>query len=230
MERPRASHALGARVFIDRHQPHGLGISLSRATLSSPSRGGRKIACRGLGWSGRICGTRAATSRSGTSLPGVTLVPPRRRRIPLRAGYKRFPRRLAIHHRPGQPRFPDTVFLLEGLGGPGRRRNLLGAGGMQWAYSGLFQNHTAEDVQRYFDYSISQSDGWEHIHYSGPTTTTGLHVRGRAWSLQSPVRAREREGASATCGSSGSPPRKSHYAAYRPRLEAPKTSFRNSPR
>ena len=44
--------------------------------------------------------------------------------------------------------FPDTVFLLEGLGGAWEAtEELLTLGGMQWAYSELFQNYSGRDVQ-----------------------------------------------------------------------------------
>ncbi|MBL9127795.1 MAG: amylo-alpha-1,6-glucosidase, partial [Verrucomicrobiales bacterium] len=54
--------------------------------------------------------------------------------------------------------FPETVFLLEGLGGPWEStENLLTEGGMQWAYSELFQNYSAERIQWYLDYALRQS-------------------------------------------------------------------------
>ena len=42
--------------------------------------------------------------------------------------------------------FPNTIFLLEGLGGALETTDqLLSEGGMQWAYSELFQNHKPAD-------------------------------------------------------------------------------------
>ena len=58
--------------------------------------------------------------------------------------------------------YPDTVFLLEGLGGdPKITEDLLNAGNMDWAYSELFQNYTKQDITNYIGYSnhISRSDG-----------------------------------------------------------------------
>lgn len=54
-----------------------------------------------------------------------------------------------------QQEFPETLFLLEGLGGPWETTEaLLGEGGMQWAYSELFQNFSPEAVTGYLDHSI----------------------------------------------------------------------------
>lgn len=51
--------------------------------------------------------------------------------------------------------FPDSVFLLEGLGGPWQAtESLLSEGGMQWAYSELFQNFSTEAVTGYLDHSL----------------------------------------------------------------------------
>ena len=49
--------------------------------------------------------------------------------------------------------FPDTVFLLEGLGGPlPVQEELLGRIGLNWGYSELFQNYTRDEISRYFPY------------------------------------------------------------------------------
>ena len=57
-----------------------------------------------------------------------------------------------------QNEFPETIFLLEGLGGSWEAtENLLTDGGMQWAYSELFQNYSGADVAKYLDYSNRQS-------------------------------------------------------------------------
>jgi starch synthase (maltosyl-transferring) len=43
--------------------------------------------------------------------------------------------------------FPTTVFLLEGLGGSWEAtESLLTEGGMQWAYSELFQNYSPREI------------------------------------------------------------------------------------
>ena len=49
--------------------------------------------------------------------------------------------------------FPDTVFLLEGLGGPARvQEALLGGSGLDWGYSELFQNYSRDQISGYFPY------------------------------------------------------------------------------
>ena len=49
--------------------------------------------------------------------------------------------------------FPETVFLLEGLGGAWETtEDLLTDGGLHWAYSELFQNYSGEEIARYLDY------------------------------------------------------------------------------
>lgn len=64
--------------------------------------------------------------------------------------------------------YPDTVFLLEGLGGdPAVTRNLLNMANMNWAYSELFQNHTRNQIKELVEYcqEVSLSDGI-FIHYA----------------------------------------------------------------
>ena len=57
-----------------------------------------------------------------------------------------------------QDEFPETIFLLEGLGGSWEAtENLLTEGGMQWAYSELFQNYSGPEVAHYLDYALRQS-------------------------------------------------------------------------
>jgi predicted glycogen debranching enzyme len=108
-----------------------------------------------------------------------------------------------------QQEFPETLFLLEGLGGAWETTAaLLTNGGMQWAYSELFQNYSAVQVAGYLDHSIKQSERVGLlVHYSethdnerlaaGPpaellpkekdssssATPTPAARRGRAWSL-----------------------------------------------
>lgn len=64
--------------------------------------------------------------------------------------------------------YPDTVFLLEGLGGSWEATEaLLGEGGMQWAYSELFQNFGGQAVGGYLDYSLATSHrAGTLVHYS----------------------------------------------------------------
>lgn len=81
--------------------------------------------------------------------------------------------------------FPETIFLLEGLGGAWETTEaLLTEGGMQWAYSELFQNYTGSDVARYLDYSLRQSTRLGlYVHYSETHDNDRLAAKGRAWSL-----------------------------------------------
>jgi starch synthase (maltosyl-transferring) len=84
-----------------------------------------------------------------------------------------------------QNEFPETIFLLEGLGGSWEvTENLLTDGGMQWAYSELFQNYSGRDVANYLDYSNRQSARiGGYFHYSETHDNSRLAEKGRAWSL-----------------------------------------------
>ncbi len=58
--------------------------------------------------------------------------------------------------------YPDTIFLLEGLGGKiSVTRELLNHGSFNWAYSELFQNYTRQQIEAYLPEAmdISQSEG-----------------------------------------------------------------------
>jgi predicted glycogen debranching enzyme len=84
-----------------------------------------------------------------------------------------------------QDEFPDTIFLLEGLGGSWEvTENLLGEGGMQWAYSELFQNYSGRQVADYLDYANHQSTRvGTYIHYSETHDNDRLAKKSRVWSL-----------------------------------------------
>ena len=84
-----------------------------------------------------------------------------------------------------QQEFPDTIFLLEGLGGSWEAtEELLTEGGMQWAYSELFQNYSKEQVAAYLDYSFRQSGRVGlYVHYSETHDNDRLARQGRDWSL-----------------------------------------------
>lgn len=81
--------------------------------------------------------------------------------------------------------FPDTVFLLEGLGGAwSATEGLLTEGGMQWAYSELFQNYSPMEVSGYLDHTIQQSQRiGPLVHYSETHDNDRLAKRGKTWSL-----------------------------------------------
>lgn len=81
--------------------------------------------------------------------------------------------------------FPDTLFLLEGLGGGWKETEaLLTEGGMQWAYSELFQEFSGLQVAGYLDHALKQSERvGVLVHYSETHDNDRLARKGRAWSL-----------------------------------------------
>ncbi|MEY2430177.1 MAG: hypothetical protein QOJ40_3062 [Verrucomicrobiota bacterium] len=84
-----------------------------------------------------------------------------------------------------QQEHPETIFLLEGLGGAWETTEaLLTEGGMQWAYSELFQNYSGVEVAAYLDRNVNpeQRPGLL-VHYSETHDNDRLAARGRAWSL-----------------------------------------------
>jgi predicted glycogen debranching enzyme len=84
-----------------------------------------------------------------------------------------------------QQEYPETLFFLEGLGGAWEvTEALLTDGGMQWAYSELFQNYSGLQVAGYLDHSLKQSNRVGLlIHYSETHDNERLAARGRSWSL-----------------------------------------------
>jgi starch synthase (maltosyl-transferring) len=81
--------------------------------------------------------------------------------------------------------YPETVFLLEGLGGSWEAtEKLLTDGGMQWAYSELFQNYSGEQVAAYLDYCLRQCERvGVYVHYSETHDNERLAAKGKEWSL-----------------------------------------------
>lgn len=91
--------------------------------------------------------------------------------------------------------FPETIFLLEGLGGSWEAtENLLTEGGMQWAYSELFQNYSGREIAWYLDYANRQDERvGTYVHYSETHDNDRLAAKSsdnapskkpnRAWSL-----------------------------------------------
>ena len=81
--------------------------------------------------------------------------------------------------------FPDAIFLVEGLGGSWHDTEaLLTEGGMQWAYSELFQNFSGAQIASYLDHTFHQSRRVGLLaHYSETHDNDRLAARGRAWSL-----------------------------------------------
>jgi starch synthase (maltosyl-transferring) len=81
--------------------------------------------------------------------------------------------------------FPDALFLLEGLGGGwDDTQGLLTDGGMQWAYSELFQEFSGVQVSGYLDHALRQSEEVGLlVNYSETHDNERLADKGRAWSL-----------------------------------------------
>lgn len=81
--------------------------------------------------------------------------------------------------------FPETVFLLEGLGGAWETTEaLLSEGSLTWAYSELFQNHDPRSVSGYLDHALRQAPRLGAlIHYAETHDNDRLARRGRGWSL-----------------------------------------------
>ena len=84
-----------------------------------------------------------------------------------------------------QEEFSEVIFLLEGLGGSwAATETLLTEGGMQWAYSELFQNYSGSEVAGYLDYANRQNDRvGSYVHYSETHDNERLAKKGFAWSL-----------------------------------------------
>lgn len=84
-----------------------------------------------------------------------------------------------------QEEYPETIFLLEGLGGAWEAtEELLTEGGMQWAYSELFQNYSPIQISGYLDHALKQSARVGIlVHYSETHDNNRLAVKGKDWSL-----------------------------------------------
>lgn len=79
--------------------------------------------------------------------------------------------------------FPNAVFLLEGLGGAWEAtETLLTDGGMQWAYSELFQVEAPAHVAGYIDHSNRHGERiGTLVHYSETHDNDRLAARGATW-------------------------------------------------
>lgn len=79
--------------------------------------------------------------------------------------------------------FPDTLFLLEGLGGKiSVTRQLLNEAGFDWAYSELFQNYDRGQIEHYLPLSdeISAADGVT-VHFAETHDNDRLAARSAAY-------------------------------------------------
>jgi predicted glycogen debranching enzyme len=94
--------------------------------------------------------------------------------------------------------FPDTVFLLEGLGGKiSVTRDILNLANLDWAYSELFQNYDRKQIEAYLPQSIaiSQGDGIT-VHFAETHDNPRLAARSKIY-------AKMRTALCALCSSHG---------------------------
>jgi len=112
---------------------------------------------------------------------------------------------------------------------------LLTEGGMQWAYSELFQNYSGAQISGYLEHTWKQSRRvGVLVHYSETHDNDRLAAKGRAWSLlrnrsaPSPVSA---AALVSPAGSSGWPRKRSRFMAMPDSPGAvPRTLFPSWPR
>ena len=79
--------------------------------------------------------------------------------------------------------YPDTIFLLEGLGGKiSVTRNILNKANLNWAYSELFQNYDRKQIEAYLPEAneISASDG-NTIHFAETHDNIRLAARSKVF-------------------------------------------------
>ncbi|MEJ2655709.1 MAG: amylo-alpha-1,6-glucosidase [Desulfobacterales bacterium] len=94
--------------------------------------------------------------------------------------------------------YPDTIFLLEGLGGKiSVARDILNRGNFNWAYSELFQNYDRGQIETYLPEAgkISESDGIA-VHFAETHDNLRLAQRSKTY-------ARMRTALCALCSSQG---------------------------
>ncbi len=80
-------------------------------------------------------------------------------------------------------RFPETIFILEGLGGPmAVTRRLLDEAGLNWAYSELFQNYDRAQIEHYLPepLAISQAAGLM-VNFAETHDNERLAARSKTW-------------------------------------------------
>ena len=79
--------------------------------------------------------------------------------------------------------YPDTIFFLEGLGGGiDATTRLLSESGMDWAYSELFQNYSAQEISGYLNFAngYSATKG-ALVHFAETHDNDRLAAKGPAW-------------------------------------------------
>lgn len=80
-------------------------------------------------------------------------------------------------------KYPNTIFLLEGLGGPWSvTEDLLNRSNLNWAYSEMFQNYSKAQIHDYMQYSnfVSKSQGLM-IHYAETHDNNRLAEKSNRW-------------------------------------------------
>ena len=186
-----AAHALGARVFIDIVFNHtGWGSTLQENHpgffLKNPDGSFASPGAWGTVWEDLV-ELEQHDVNLWDLIADSLLVWCRRGVDGFRcdAGYKVPPPAWQYIIARVQEEFPEAIFLLEGLGGSWEAtESLLTDGGMQWAYSELFQNYSGRDVAHYLDYANRQNERvGSYVHYSETHDNERLAKRGRAWSL-----------------------------------------------
>ena len=190
-ELTRAAHSLGARVFIDIVINHtGWGSSLQENHpeffLKNPAGEFASPGAWGTVWEDLI-ELEQHDVKLWDLIADSLLIWCRRGVDGFRcdAGYKIPTAAWQYITARVQKEFPETIFLLEGLGGSWEATELLlTEGGMQWAYSELFQNYSGKDVAWYLDYANRQNERvGSYVHYSETHDNDRLAKKGRAWSL-----------------------------------------------
>ncbi|MFA6928835.1 MAG: amylo-alpha-1,6-glucosidase [Lentisphaeria bacterium] len=79
--------------------------------------------------------------------------------------------------------YPETIFFLEGLGGKiETTERLLSKSNLNWAYSEMFQQYTADDIRRYLDFTcrFAQQSG-ALVHFAETHDNSRLAARSKAW-------------------------------------------------
>lgn len=79
--------------------------------------------------------------------------------------------------------YPDTVFFLEGLGGSLEDTSkLLSSSNLNWAYSELFQQYSAEEIRRFLDFFCAFSPQYGLlVHFAETHDNDRLAARSRQW-------------------------------------------------
>ncbi len=94
--------------------------------------------------------------------------------------------------------YPDTIFILEGLGGKiETTESLIGEAGLNWAYSELFQNYDRQQIESYLPLSIriSETKG-SLVHFSETHDNNRLASKSKTY-------ARMRTALAALCSHNG---------------------------